>query len=142
MRDALFLRVPQGHFDDLALPAWLALHSGGYMRDLLRMVGHCIRNCPEGGRIGRELADAAIVRHRETKLEGLEVAEELALRQVHAHRSFPLDAGNKPLMDGLLQGHNLIRFHNARPWYEAHPLLWPRLEIEGPGWDEVARACG
>lgn len=141
MRDALFLRVPEEHFEDGTVAAWLAVHSGGYMRDLLRLVVDCIYQVPEGGQITGELADQAIIQLRQSYREGLELEYESLLRQVHENREFPMDERNRQYMDSLLQGYLLLRYHNATSWYDAHPLIWPRLDVEGPTWDEVAAAC-
>lgn len=141
LRDALFLRVAEPFFEDRAVPAWLAFHSGGYMRDLLRLVIECIYRCPEGGVITRDLAEAAVTQVRQTYLEGFEVSDEPLLRQVHREKDFPLDAQNQKRMDILLQSYVLLRYHNARFWYDAHPLLWPRLDIPLPAWEEIAALC-
>ncbi|MEM7582735.1 MAG: hypothetical protein AAF560_05095 [Acidobacteriota bacterium] len=137
MRDALFLRVPKEHFEHPAVAAWLAVHSGGYMRDLLRLVIDCIFQVPAGQRITRDLADQAIIQLRQSYREGLELQYESLLRQVHENREFPMDASNREYMDSLLQGYLMLRYHNHTSWYDAHPLLWRRLEIEGPTWDEI-----
>jgi hypothetical protein len=71
MTAALDLRVPHEHFESPAVPAWLAVHSGGYMRDLLRLVIECIYRCPEEGVITHDLADEAIARVEDVYREGL-----------------------------------------------------------------------
>lgn len=141
MRTALYRRIGERFFDDPVIPAWLTLHSGGYMRDLLRLVIECIYRCPPGEKITRELAEAAIVQVRQTYLEGIEKNDELLLRQVHDERDFPRSPENQSRMDSLLQGYLMLRYHNQRFWYDAHPLLWPRLGVKGPTWDEIAAAC-
>jgi hypothetical protein len=141
MREALSLRVAEDYFADRAVPAWLAFYSGGYMRDLLRLVIECIYRCPEDGVITRELAEAAVIQVRQTYLEGFEVSDEPLLQQVHDEKDFPLDAQNQKRMDALLQSYVLLRYHNARFWYDAHPLLWRRLAIPEPTWDETAALC-
>jgi hypothetical protein len=141
MRDALFRRVGEEYFTDCVVPAWLALQSGGYMRDLLRLVIECIYRCPEGGRIDRDLAEAALAQVRQTYLEGLEKQDEALLQQVHREREFPLDEDNEQRMDTLLQSYLMLRYHNARSWYDAHPLLWPRLDVSAPTWEEIGALC-
>jgi hypothetical protein len=42
MVEALARRVPLEHFEDRATPYWLAAHSGGYFRDLLRFINHML----------------------------------------------------------------------------------------------------
>jgi len=117
------------------------VHSGGYFRDLLRLVNDTIYDCPEPGLIDRGLADRAIQRVRQTYHEGLEAQDEALLKTVHRARQFPLDEGNRRRMDGLLQSYIMMRYHNAESWYDAHPLLWPRLDVRGPSFEEVAAAC-
>lgn len=141
MRDALFKRVPAEHFEDPAIAAWLAVHSGGYMRDLLRLVIDCIYRVGKGQRISRAIADQAIVQVRQTYLEGLESRDEVQLKHVHANRQFLLDEHNRERMDALLQSHMMLRYHNSHFWYDCHPLLWERLDLSMPSWDEVAAAC-
>ena len=141
MREALFRRVDEVYFEDRTVPAWLAFHSGGYMRDLLRLVIECIYRCPDGGVITKELAEAAVIQVRQTYLEGFEVSDESLLQQVHQEKDFPLDSQNQQRMDALLQSYVLLRYHNSRFWYDAHPLLWSRLGIPLPTWEEIAALC-
>ncbi len=142
MREALYLRVAAEWFEDEVIPAWLAFHSGGYMRDLLRLVSECIYACPEGSRITRQIAERAAERVRQTYREGLETSQSELLQTVHKEREFPLESGEQEQrMDGLLQDHLMLRYHNAQSWYDAHPLLWSQLDIEVPRWKEIAEAC-
>lgn len=138
---ALGKRVAIEHFDDPTTPAWLAMHSGGYMRDLLRLVIDCVYRVPEGGTITRDIAEHAIVQVRQTYLEGLELGDESLLGQVHRDRDFPKDQTNRHKMDALLQGHLMLRYHNSQFWYDAHPLLWGRLGVAMPSAEQVAAAC-
>lgn len=138
---ALQKRVPLECFDSPATPGWLAMHSGGYMRDLLRLVIDCIYRVPEGDVITREIADNAIVQVRQTYLEGLDLGDQTLLQQVHQDRDFPKEQGNRRQMDALMQGHLMLRYHNSHFWYDAHPLLWERLGVPMPGWDQIAQAC-
>ena len=141
MRDALLRRVPEEHFEGKAVAAWLALHSGGYVRDLLRLVVQCIYDVRPGEKIDKPLADAVIERLRQTYKEGLQVEFERLLEDVHQNLEFPLDQGNKHFMDALLQGCLMFRYHNAKAWYGVHPLLWEELGIVGPTWEDVTGAC-
>lgn len=137
MRTALFKRVAPEYFADPAIASWLVVHSGGYIRDLLRLVIDCIYRTPAGGTITREVADEAIGHVRQTYLEGIETADESILKQVHQDREFPITESNKPRMDGLLQGYLMLRYHDPRSWYDSHPLLWPRLGVDMFSWDHV-----
>lgn len=141
MRAALQKRVPAEHFDDPVIAGWLAVHSGGYMRDLLRLVIDCIYRVAQGGTITRDIAERAIVQVRQTYLEGLDLGDQSLLEQVHRDRDFPKERSNRAQMDALLQGHLMLRYHNARFWYDAHPLVWDRLGIPMPSWDHVAQVC-
>ncbi len=141
MRAALFRRIPEQHFDDTHIASWLAMHSGGYMRDLLRLVIECIYKVPTGGKITRNIAEQAIVRVRQTYLEGLRSSDELLLKQIHVGRSFPFGDHNESRMDTLLQGYMMLRYHNTHFWYDCHPLLWERLDVAMPNWDRVAEVC-
>lgn len=142
MREALFLRVNAEWFEDEIIASWLAFHSGGYMRDLLRLVSECIYACPEGGLITRQIAEDATERVRQTYREGLETSQSELLNKVHEDHEYPLESGeNERQMDELLQGHLMLRYHNSRSWYDAHPLLWSQLDIESPGWEGISKAC-
>jgi hypothetical protein len=141
MRDALFRRVSREYFAEPAVAGWLAIHSGGYMRDLLRLVIDCIYRVPEGGVITRDIAEQAIVQVRQTYLEGLERDDEVMLKTVHQGREYPLEARNKQRMDALLQGYMMLRYHNSHSWYDCHPLLWERIGVAIPGWEIVAEVC-
>jgi hypothetical protein len=141
MRAALFKRVDTKYFAESTVASWLVVHSGGYIRDLLRLVIDCIYRTPLGGVITKEIADHAIVQVRQTYLEGIETADESILKQVHEERAFPLTETNKTRMDGLLQGYLMLRYHNSVFWYDAHPLLWLRLGVDGFTFDDVAAQC-
>ncbi|NJK33161.1 MAG: hypothetical protein HC927_12570 [Deltaproteobacteria bacterium] len=141
MRDALFRRVAAEHFAEPAVAGWLAIHSGGYMRDLLRLVIDCIYRVPEGGTITRAIAEQAIVQVRQTYLEGLERDDKIMLKTVHQGREYPLEARNKQRMDALLQGYMMLRYHNSHSWYDCHPLLWEQIEYNIPDWGIVAEIC-
>lgn len=137
---ALCKRVPIEHFGHAEIPAWLVAHSGGYMRDLLRLVIDCIYRVGPDGVITREIAEEAVVQVRQTYLEGLDLGDEVLLKQVHQDREFPKDRRNLSQMDALMQGHLMLRYHNSKFWYDAHPLLWPRLGVEPPSWSELEEA--
>lgn len=141
MRAALFKRVDAKYFAEPTVASWLVVNSGGYFRDLLRLVIDCIYNTPVGSVITKDTADHAIVQVRQTYLEGIETADESILKQVHVERAFPLTETNKTRMDGLLQGYLMLRYHNSVFWYDAHPLLWLRLGIDGFTLDDVAAKC-
>jgi hypothetical protein len=141
MRAALFKRVDPTYFADPVIASWLVVHSGGYIRDLLRLVIACIYRTPDGGTITKEIADEAIEQVRQTYLEGIETADESILKQVHDERQFPITETNKPRMDGLLQGYLMLRYHDPRSWYDSHPLLWPRLGVQMFDWDHVVSRC-
>ena len=141
LRDALFLRVPEGHFENRGVAAWLALRSGGYFRDLLRLTIECIYRTPEGGRITLKIVNEAIGRIRQTYAEGWTKEAEGLLRQIHEVRIPPFAAALQQQMDTLLQSYRMMRYHNSHYWYDVHPLLWPRLEIAGPTFDVIAATC-
>jgi len=135
MREALFSRVPTDHFAEPRVADWLILHSGGFIRDLMRLASECIFACRKPGEtITREIAEAAIIRIQETYRSGLEEVDRALLRQVHERRDYPLDAELGPRMDRLLQGFMMMRYHNSHFWYGAHPILWPLLGVQAPGW--------
>ena len=71
----------------------------------------------------------------------LDLSDENLLVQVHRDRDFPTDRHNHSQMDTLLQGHLMLRYHNSRSWYDAHPLLWERLRVPTPAWDQVVEVC-
>jgi hypothetical protein len=141
MREALFRRVPEAHFSDINVASWLVMHSGGYMRDLLRLVIECIYKVPKDGVITREIAEQAVVRVRQTYLEGLRSNDEILLKEIHAGRSFPMGEKNETRMDALLQGYVMLRYHNSHFWYDCHPLLWHRLGIPMPEWSDIVEVC-
>lgn len=137
MREALFLRIPKAWFEDRRVADWLILHSGGFIRDLLRMATECVYACrSDGDRITREVVDQAITQVRQTYFEGLERRHEILLRDVQHTRDYPLDQETAAEMDRLLQSHMMMRYHNSHSWYGAHPLLWERLGVDGIDWDQ------
>lgn len=141
MRTALFRRIPEQYFAETTVATWLAMHSGGYMRDLLRLVIECIYKVPAGEKITREIAEQAVVRVRQTYLEGLRSSDEVLLKEIHEGRSFPMGERNESRMDALLQGYMMLRYHNSQYWYDCHPLLWDRLGVGVPSWEDVAEVC-
>lgn len=136
MREALFMRIPQRYFEDARVADWMVLHSGGFMRDLLRMATQCIYACQSpDGVITHTITTEAIARIRQTYLEGLYSEHETILREVQRTRQYPLGEQLGQLMDRLLQSHIMMRYHNSHWWYGAHPLLWERLEVDAVDWD-------
>lgn len=139
--EALFKRVPREHFDSQTVAGWLAAHCGGYMRDLLRLTSECIYLLGNNSRVTREIADRAIEKIRRTYLDGFEVEDEHLLIQTHRRGELPLDQDNEDRIDALLQGYQILRYHNGDEWYGVHPLLWPRLGLPGLVWEDVEAAC-
>ncbi len=132
MREALLLRVPRACFADEAAIDRLVRFSGGYMRDLLRLASHCVLFADETESIDGELVESALVRIRQTYLEGLRQADVGLLTQVQRTKSFPQNEQTAPFMDRLLQSYTMMRYHNSHFWYGAHPLLWSEIGVAGP----------
>lgn len=132
MREALLLRVPRACFADDEVITRLVLYSGGYMRDLLRLVSHCVLYGDEVDAIDGDLVSNAIVRIRQTYLEGLQQTDVGLLRTVQQSREFPQTEQTAPYMERLLQSFIMMRYHNAHFWYGCHPLLWQQIGVDMP----------
>jgi len=141
MVEALSRRTPLEHFADPAIPVWLAAHSGGYFRDLLRFINHMLHVVGEGERFTREDASFAVEQVRQTYTQGLGLVleERGILKRLHPSREFPSDEGSRARMDTLLEGYKMFRYHNGRDWYDAHPLFWELLDFGPPlTWEQAA----
>lgn len=126
--DALRLRGLDAAFDDDESRRLLVLASGGYMRDLLRLVRETVMACPDGEeRVSVTVAQKAVRRIRRTYREGLFEEFREPLRRAHGRKEFELHDGSRPLLGRLLRAHMLLRYHNDDEWYDAHPLLWDEL---------------
>lgn len=111
-------------FSDESTARELVLASGGYLRDLLRLVREALQACPESDeRIGGSLVEPAIRRIRRTYREGLFEEYRAPLRQARQHKSFDLNDDTRRLLGRLLRAHMLLRYHNDEEWYDVHPLL-------------------
>lgn len=131
--DALKRRQLSDAFVDEGVQRQLVLVSGGYMRDLLRLVREALQGCPDGDdRISGSVVEQAIRRLRRTYREGLFEEYRAPLRHARQFKSFELNDGSRPLLARLLREQMLLRYHNDDEWYDAHPLLWSELgESEG-----------
>ncbi|WP_146157510.1 hypothetical protein [Enhygromyxa salina] len=129
---ALGRRVPLECFAEPAVPVWLAAHSGGYFRDLMRFMNFMIHAVGDEPAFTREHARYAVeqVRQSYTQGLGLVLEEKRVLQQLHPSKRFPEHEDARERMDSLLQGFKMFRYHNDRDWYDAHPLLWPVLELD------------
>ncbi len=143
LTQALFQRIPAEHFDDDVTPRWLAVRSGGYVRDLLRFVTEMIYQVGDAPRFTRAHAEAAVARIRQSYLEALAREDKEALARVHPSKVCPDEEAAQLRMDSLLLGFKMFRYHNGGAWYDAHPLLWPELGFpeDLPSWEQLEADC-
>jgi hypothetical protein len=139
MVEALHLRVGAELFADEQIPRWLAVHCGGYFRDLLRFLTEMTYRVGEAPRFTREHAEAAVAQVRQSYLQALVLEDKDVLRKLHPSKEFPDAEGAQLRMDSLLQGFKMFRYHNGSPWYDAHPLSWAELGFADdlPGWNAL-----
>jgi hypothetical protein len=107
----------------------LILSSGGYIRDLLRLVRECIMFCPSqpDELITGQVLERAVTRVQNVYREGLLEEQKDVLAKAHRLKDYPLSSGNLNLFGDLIRSHMLLRYHNKREWYDVHPLLWEFL---------------
>jgi hypothetical protein len=128
MLDALRLRGLDTAFDSDETARRLVLASGGYVRDLLRLVREAIMVCPDADeRLSDDVAHKAMRRIRRTYREGLFEEFREPLRRARRRKDFDLNDDSRPLLARLLRAHVLLRYHNDDEWYDAHPLLWDEI---------------
>lgn len=144
MREALFMRVGADRFSEPAVAEWLIAHSGGFMRDLLRMTQECIFTLDDRQPlIDRSVADRAIERIRQTYFDGILGVDVSMLRAVGNNPRYQApDEAHERRFAQLLVDHTVMRYHNAHTWHAVHPLLWhPEvLGVEGPRWHDLPSA--
>ncbi len=105
----------------------LIRHSGGHLRDLLRLVGEVIRRA-ENLPVEASTVDAAIAQIRN---EFLPIANEDAvwLRQVAESHSAELQSADRlPHLARFFDTHMILCYHNGREWYDVHPLIADTVE--------------
>lgn len=136
MREALFLRLPRPCFVDPRHADWMILHSGGDMRDLLRMATYCVYMCEDGGRITADIARAAVERLRQIYREGLERRQKELLADIHRLGHFPLSPETADDFDCLLLTRAILRYHQPCVHYIAHPLLWTVIGADPITWKQ------
>jgi hypothetical protein len=143
LTQALFHRIPAEYFDDEITPRWLAVRSGGYVRDLLRFVTEMIYQVGDAPRFTRAHAEAAVARIRQSYLESLVREDKDALARVHPSKACFDEEAAQLRMDTLLLGFKMLRYHDGGAWYDAHPLLWPELGFPDdlPSWEQLAATC-
>lgn len=109
----------------------LVRRSGGFMRDLLRFAREALAACPDDCEtITEEVARRAIRRVERSYRDSFLEDYRLPLQAAHKTWDFPLTSDNRTVFGRLLRGHMLLRYHNEQVWYDAHPLLWSKLENE------------
>jgi hypothetical protein len=118
---------------DAAVLNELSLASGGYLRDLLRMVQNALRgarhtNLPiTDGQRRRAIIDLANGLRKLNKRD-LEV-----LSAVHAAKQAELeDELQIPSLSRLFDNNLLLNYRNGEEWLDAHPLVWDILPAPKP----------
>lgn len=135
--DMLCRRVPPERFDGPEVAVWLAAHSGGYLRDLLRLARACVYLTPEGGRISRKIAEIAVERIRASYVNGLETEDEYLLERLHRDGELLIDEKSTDRIDSLIQRHLILTYHEGAEWFGVHPLLWRRLKLDAITWEKA-----
>ena len=119
--------------DDPALLDTLVLASGGYLRDLLRLVQGALR---AGRYTTLPLSDAQ--RHRvvvnlQNDMRKLSTRDQQVLAEVHASKSAKFDDDQYvPSLSRLFDNHLVLNYRNGEEWIDAHPLLWEILPAPKP----------
>jgi hypothetical protein len=111
----------------------LALHSGGDVRDYLRMLRLAVAGVLG---VGRLPVSETLIAEAENAVRGdmLPIAEDDRqwLRRIMASHRAELESLDKlPDFARLQDGKKLLHYRNGEDWYEVHPLL--RAEISGDG---------
>lgn len=112
----------------------LILHSGGHLRDLLRLVAEVIRRAPSLP------VDAATVRAAisQVRNEFLPISNKdaLWLRQVAETHSAELEESERlPDLARFLDIHMVLCYRNSHDWYDVHPLIAREVQ------DQAARVA-
>ncbi|MCS7350069.1 MAG: hypothetical protein RMM10_00945 [Anaerolineae bacterium] len=105
----------------------LIMASGGIVSDLIRLVRLAIVEAEmEGaGRIERKQALRAIARLRRLYEAAMTPGDRALLKE--AHRTHQRPEG--PRAEELIRHNYLLSYLNETIWFDAHPILWPLLEV-------------
>jgi len=123
------VNLEQAFVDAEGAPRVLAEKSGGYLRDLLRLMRECLMLCSDkpDELITPAIVERAVKRVQNEYRESLLQEHRPLLAQTHESHEYPLSTQNRDLFGDLIRSHMLLRYHNDREWYDAHPLLWESL---------------
>lgn len=100
----------------------LILASGGYPRDLLRLVRDCIR-LSKSFPVTREVIESSIDRLREEYRNVLLRANLDVLRYVHRHQALPPGEAALFAASWSLDQWQILTYRNGEEWFDLHPLL-------------------
>ena len=131
--DILGKRIDLSLFDDVVVDD-LIIHSGGVLRELIRLVQQCcwlalgkIRRAPEDTdfsnyQISTDVLTEAINRLRLQISRPLGKVDWQILGQVYQDYA-PDDPRDAEFL-GLLKGLQVVEYRNTEEWHDVHPLLW------------------
>ncbi len=134
MREVVERRFPQwSDFFFEAQLARLAQHSGGDLRDYLRMLRLAIARLLQSGRlpVPDELITDAEDAVRNDMLPIAEDDREWLLRIMTTHQPGLPSLDALPDFARLQEGKYLLHYRNGEDWYDVHPLL--RAKVHGDG---------
>jgi hypothetical protein len=116
----------------------IVLKSGGLMREIMRISNRCCRICllkirrnPEIKelKIGQKILDEAIKNLRLDFEITLGKRDYDILLEIHKNY-LPRDASDQYFLD-LLNGLQILEYHNSEIWYCVHPIVKEILELKG-----------
>ncbi|MBI3245726.1 MAG: hypothetical protein HYZ50_04365 [Deltaproteobacteria bacterium] len=124
-------RVPLTYFDNSASVRSLIAASGGYLRDLLRLLRNCLAEVdalPITSAIVRQVIDRGVSLSAELPLETYRADLEAILANPE-HR-WPRDDDKLRRMYQMIRDRVILRYSNHDQWEGIHPLVMAHIKRE------------
>ncbi len=118
----------------------LCLGSGGYLRDLLRLLRECVLGADPGELpVPPAVVDLAVSKVRDSYLP---IANEDAVWLARVAETHDVQLGVQqelPRLAGFFDSHLVLRYRNGEEWYDVHPLVAEHVARQAA---QAAQAAG
>lgn len=117
----------------------LSLHSGGHLRDLLRIIAEILRRADRLP-VQESTVNAAI---NQMRTEFLPIADADAVwlaRIAKTHDASLAEVARLPDLARFLDTHMALCYRNGNEWYDVHPLIYDQVKTQAEEFDKRQRA--
>ncbi|EDM79953.1 hypothetical protein PPSIR1_22966 [Plesiocystis pacifica SIR-1] len=116
----------------------LALASGGYLRDMLRLLRNLLIAANRTGVPVPDDRRAAAIEELRAGYQGFTNAEAVLLRDIEARGTLDLaDASLHHRVSTFLDTHVVLAYRNGTEWYGVHPVIREDVRRRAKAWDDA-----